>query len=71
MAHFVTVIAVVAFLSGAATAVFVMLVVGIRRAGHPRLPRSRRDTSIDAFARVTFASGSWPNRPIVGDSEPE
>lgn len=65
------VIAVTAFLSGAAVAVFVMLVIGIRKADQPRtLPRARA-SALDAVTRTTLSAGTWPNGPAYGDSENE
>ena len=44
MASFALVIAITAFLAGAATAVFVMLVIGIRKADRPRAGPPTRNT---------------------------
>ncbi len=71
MASLIIVVAVTAFLSGAATAVFVMLVIGIRKADRPRgLPRGRC-TPLDAVTRSTLRAGTWPNGPALGDRDAE
>ena len=68
MTSFVLVIAVTAFLAGAATAVFVMLVIGIRKADRPRARPPARGTPLDAVTRSTLAARhlaqrSRPRRP--------
>ena len=69
MASFVLVVAVMAFLSGVVTAVFIMLVIGIRKGDRPRhLPG--RNTPLDAFTRTTLGASTWPSSPVVhGDRE--
>jgi hypothetical protein len=64
------VIAVTAFLTGAATAVFVMLVIGIRKADRPHsgLPPAR-STPLDAVTRSALRAGTWPDGPFPGDRE--
>jgi hypothetical protein len=64
---FVLVIAATAFLAGAATAVFVMLVIGIRKSDRPRTRPPARITPLDAVTRSTLAVGTWPNGPALGD----
>ena len=59
------VIAVTAFLTGAATAVFTMLVIGIRKSDRPRTLPPARSTPLDAVTRSTLGAGTWPNG--VGD----
>jgi hypothetical protein len=61
------VIAVTAFLAGAATAVFTMLVIGIRKSDRPRDLPPARSTPLDAVTRSTLAAGTWPNSPALGD----
>ena len=69
MASYALVIAITAFLAGAATAVFIMLVVGIRKADHPhRLPRAQ-ETPLDAVTRTILGAGTWPNGSTLGDHE--
>jgi hypothetical protein len=65
----VLVIAVTAFLSGAAAAVFIMLVVGIRKADQPRRRPGDRAAPLDAVTQSMLAAGSWPNGPAFGDRE--
>ena len=67
MTGFVLVVAVTAFLAGVASAVFVMLVVGIRKADRPRTMPPARTTPLDAVTRRTLAAGTWPNGPALGD----
>lgn len=59
------VISVTAFLTGAATAVFIMLVIGIRKADRPYNLPPDRSTPLDAVTRNTLGAGTWPNG--VGD----
>jgi hypothetical protein len=63
------VIAVTAFLSGAATATFTMLIVGIRKGAAPWRPRSTCTAPLDAFTRSTLRTGNWPNVPVAFGSD--
>jgi hypothetical protein len=65
----VLVIAVTAFLSGAAAAVFAMLVVGIRKADKPRRRAGTCTSPLDAVTQSVLGAGSWPNGPALGDRE--
>jgi hypothetical protein len=70
MASYALVIAVTAFLAGAATAVFVMLVIGIRKADRPHRRAAERNTPLDAATRSMLRANTWPNNPVVhGDRE--
>jgi multisubunit Na+/H+ antiporter MnhB subunit len=69
MASYVLVIALTAFLAGAASAVFVMLVVGIRKVDRPRTRPRARGTALDAVTRSTLGAGTWPNGPALGDRQ--
>lgn len=69
MASLMLVIAVTAFLSGAASAVFVLLVIGIRKADRPHSPRNEGGTALDAVTRATLGAGTWPNGPASGGRE--
>ena len=60
MTSFTLVVAVTAFLSGAVAAVFVMLVIGIRKAGSLHCPAAP-DAPLDAAARTMLGFGSWPD----------
>ena len=71
MASVLIVVAVTAFLSGAATAVFVMLVIGIRKADQPHRLPGGRSTPLDTVTRTTLAAGTWPNGPALGDYDAE
>jgi hypothetical protein len=70
MASYVLVIAITAFLAGAATAVFIMLVIGIRKADRPGRLSTTENTPIDAATRSMLRANTWPNNPVVhGDRE--
>jgi hypothetical protein len=70
MASYALVIAITAFLAGAAAAVFIMLVVGIRKADRPRCGPVGRCTPVDAATRSILRANTWPNNPVVhGDRE--
>jgi hypothetical protein len=70
MASYALVIAITAFLAGAATAAFIMLVVGIRKADHPERGPIGRSTPMDAATRSILHANTWPNNPVVhGDRE--
>jgi hypothetical protein len=59
------ILAVAAFLSGAACAVFVMVVIGIRQGDRPWHLHRGRDTTAGAVTRIMLGSGSWPNVPVA------
>jgi hypothetical protein len=61
------VIAVTAFLAGAAAAVFLMIVIGIRKADHPRRATTPRDNPLDAATRTVLGARNWPDGPALGD----
>lgn len=67
MTPLIVVIAVTAFLSGAALAMLVMIVVGIRKADRPRHLPPAPTTPLDAVTRSLLKAGTWPNRPGPGD----
>lgn len=70
MVTFVLVIAAIAFLSGALAAVFIMLVIGIRRGDRARDQPGCRNTPLDAFTRTTLGASTWPGSPVVhGDPD--
>jgi hypothetical protein len=64
MASFVLVIALVAFLSGAAAAVFLMLFIAIRKGDRPERILGDQDSRLDTCARNVLGSGTWPNVPV-------
>jgi hypothetical protein len=64
MASFVLVIALVAFLSGAAAAVFLMLFIAIRKGDRPERILDNQDSRLDTCARNVLGSGTWPNVPV-------
>jgi hypothetical protein len=68
MTSFTLVIAAAAFLSGAASAVFLMIVIGIRKADRRRLPGAQ-NAPLDAVTRAMLGTGTWPNGPSLGDHE--
>jgi len=59
------VLLVTAFLSGAASAVFVIVVVGIRQGDRPWHLHDARDTAAGAVTRTMLGSGNWPNVPVA------
>ncbi len=59
------VIALTAFLAGSATAVFTMLVIGIRKSDRLRSLSSACTAPLDAVTRSTLGAGIWPNG--IGD----
>jgi hypothetical protein len=63
------VIAVTAFLSGAAVATFTVLVVGIRKAAAPWHLRRTASAPLDAFTRSVLRTGTWPNVPVAYGSD--
>jgi hypothetical protein len=70
MASFIVVITVIAFLSGGVTAVFIMLVIGIRKGDRPRRLSGPCNTPLDTFTRTTLGASTWPGSPVVhGDDE--
>jgi hypothetical protein len=64
MASLVLVIALTAFLAGAAAAVFSMLFIGIRKGDRPERILKPRSSRLDACTRRVTGSGTWPNMPI-------
>jgi hypothetical protein len=67
MPSYMLVIAITAFLAGGAVAVFVMLVIGIRKADRPRRGPAVRSTLLDAATRATLRASAWPASPVVHD----
>jgi hypothetical protein len=68
MTSFVLVVAGIAFMSGAVAAVFIMLIIGIRK-GDRRL-RGGRSTPLGALTRTALSASTWPSNPVVhGDRE--
>ena len=65
------VLVVTAFLSGAALAVFVMVVIGIRQGDRPWHLHGGRDTTAGAVTRTMLGSGTWPNVPVAFDNREE
>lgn len=58
------VIAAVAYLAGAASGSFLMVVIGIRRGDRPeRITGTSFRTSVDCAQRV-LQTGSWPDVPV-------
>jgi len=65
------VLVVTAFLSGAASAVFIMVVVGIRQGDRPWHLHDARDTTAGAVTRTVLGTGTWPNVPVAFDNRDE
>ena len=64
MASLIFVIALTAFLGGAATAVFFMLVTGIRKGDRPERILEPRSSQLDACTRSVTGGRTWPNLPV-------
>ena len=71
MSSFDLVIALTAFLSGAASVVFVMIVVGIRKGDRPWHLRGAGDASLETFTRTVLGTRTWPNVPVAFDDREE
>jgi hypothetical protein len=70
MASFVLVVATVAFLTGAAAAVFLMLSISIRRNDRPDRILDNQGSRPGTCARRVLGSGTWPDIPVYrGDRE--
>ena len=65
------VLVVTAFLSGAASAVFIMVVVGIRQGDRPWHLHDVRSTAAGADTRTMLDTGTWPNVPVAFDNREE
>lgn len=64
------VIAVTAFLSGAVTAVFSVIVIGIRRNDRPKSFPGPRNAPMDSFTRAVLGTRTWPNDLVApGDRD--
>ena len=66
-ASLVLVVALVAFLTGAATAVFLMLFIAIRKGDRPERILGNQGSRLDSCARSVLGSGTWPNVPVYRD----
>ena len=58
------VIAAVAYLAGAASAAFLMVVIGIRKGDRPERILGSRSSRPEARARRLLHSGAWPDVPL-------
>ena len=58
------VIALVAYLSGAASAAFLMVVIGIRRGDRPERILDSASSQPEDHARRLLHSGTWPDAPV-------
>ena len=61
------VIALVAYLSGAASAAFLMMVIGIRRGDRPERILNSASSQPEASTRRLLHSGIWPDVPVYRD----
>ena len=68
MISLVLMVAVVAFMAGAATSVFIMLFIGIRRGDRPERILGDGNTPLDASTRAVVGSRTWPNVPVYRPS---
>ena len=64
MISLVLMVALVAFVTGAVTAVFLMLFIAIRRGDRPERILGNRNAPLDASARAVLGSRTWPNVPV-------
>jgi hypothetical protein len=64
MTSLVIVVALTAFLVGVATAVFLMLCIGIRKGDRPERIVGTRNTGLDSSTRSVIGSGTWPSVPV-------
>jgi hypothetical protein len=55
------VIAITAFLAGAATTLFFTMVIGIRRNDRPGRRRHHRSTRLDSFTSTMLGARTWEN----------
>ena len=69
MTSFTLVIAITAFLAGAAATAFLMVVIGIRKADRPHRPASPQDSPLDAATRAVLGARNWPDGPALGDHQ--
>jgi hypothetical protein len=59
------VIAVIAFLGGAAAAAFLMISIGIRNGDRPRCRPGYPGSPVDSFTRTALRTGTWPHGPAA------
>lgn len=64
MISLVLVVALVAFVAGAAAAVFLVLFIGIRRGDRPERILGNGNAPLDASARAVLGSRTWPDVPV-------
>lgn len=64
MASLVLVVALITFLGGIATAVFLMLFIGIRKGDRPERIVEARNSPLGSCTRSVLGSGTWPNVPV-------
>jgi hypothetical protein len=70
MTSFGMIVAVTAFLSGAAASLFLMVVIGIRKADCLRRSPGTANTPLDAATRAILRTGTWPRQSVAfSDSE--
>jgi hypothetical protein len=58
------VITAVAYLAGAASAVFLVIVIGIRKNDRPERIVGSRSSRSQACSRSALNSGTWPDIPV-------
>ena len=69
MFSFTLVIAIIAFLGGAAAAAFLMISIGIRNGDRPWCRPGYPGSPVDSFTRTALRTGSWPHSPAAsGDA---
>ena len=65
MFSYTLVIGATAFLAGIATALFAVVVIGIRSNDQPRCQAAPRNAPLDSFTRVTLGTRTWPNELVA------
>ena len=64
MTSLVLIVALIAFLTGATTAAFLMVFIGIRKGDRPERITGTRNSPLDSRTRSVIGSGTWPNVPV-------
>jgi hypothetical protein len=59
------VIAITAFLGGAASAAFLMISIGIRKNDRPHSRPGHPGSPVDSFTRTALRTGTWPHTPAA------
>jgi hypothetical protein len=71
MISFTLVIAITAFLVGVASAIFLMLVIGIRKGDRARCLPDAQNTPLDTITRTMLGARTWPSIPAARSDREE